>query len=190
MHNSIRVRLETSIQLADYFFSRAAALSRSATVLSFSRARSGPPAIHPSWSAAGAGVARGGGRASRGDGAGGSGGPHSLAGPRGETGFLLLAPISLLSPAIFLRVVLPPALHTHPALPSAARALPSPLVLLLYFNQLILRNAYIYCALSDGGIRPPPSSFASPSPPPSPPSPIPSPSPASSPARVADQPAF
>lgn len=28
MHNSIRVRLETSIQLADYFFSRAAALSR------------------------------------------------------------------------------------------------------------------------------------------------------------------
>ncbi|KYM78088.1 hypothetical protein ALC53_11556 [Atta colombica] len=67
---------------------------------------------------------------------------------------------------------------------------PSPPVLLLYFNQLILRNAYIYCALSDGGIRPPPFPFSPPSLPPSPPIPIPSPSPRLSPARVADQPAF
>lgn len=109
----------------------------------------------------------------------GAPGARTLAGLRGETRFLLLAPISLLSPAIFLRVVLPPARHIHPSPARRARAPPSPPVLLLYFNQLILRNAYIYCALSDGGIRPPPSPFSAPphSPPP-PPIPIPSPSPA------------
>lgn len=206
MHNSIRVRLETSIQLADYFFSRAAALSRSATVLSFSRARSLAPAIHPP--VVGAWRTRGWregaeGRVARGEHAGG---PHTRsfarAGLKGETRFLLLAPISLLSPAIFLRAPsLPPSrspscTSTPPAAtPRRARALararapPSPPVLLLYFNQLILRNAYIYCALSDGGIHPPPGpSRRFPPSPPDPDSiPIPPPLPA---ARVADQPAF
>lgn len=147
MHNSIRVRLETSIQLADYFFSRAAFLSPSirrslalSLFLSFRLFLAlGLSVCRGSEDAEGGGPPRRGARGAREQAREtemGRGRKRELdgngVGNRDEDGDGNRD--GEVQPAYLLALEHPRS-SIHPSPPAS--------LLLLYFNQLILRNAYV-----------------------------------------------